>query len=63
MAQLNMSKKIQKTATALSWLQHTFSFPATEDAQRPDSDHIRETDNGDHIHLVIQLCIEIALFC
>ena len=50
-------------ATSVSWLWHTFSFPATEDIQRPESEHITETDNGDNIGIVIQLCIKSALFC
>lgn len=40
---------------------HDF-LPSNWDAQRPDSEHIIETDSGDHIGIVIQLCIE-TLFC
>lgn len=40
-----------------------FSFPATGDTLRPDSKHITEINNGDHIGIVIQLCIEIDYFC
>jgi len=39
-----------------------YSFPVTGDAQHPDSERILETGNGNHIGIVTELCIAIAIF-
>lgn len=48
---------------ALSWLQPTHAFSATGNIPRRDSEHIIETGNGNHIGIVIELCMAIAVFC
>ena len=47
----------------LSWLQPMYSFPAVVDAQYRDGEHIIEADNGNHIGIVIEQYIAIAMFC
>lgn len=44
-------------------LQPTHAFPVPGDSQHHDSECIRETSNGNHIGTVIELCIEIPVFC
>lgn len=46
----------------LGWLQPTYSFPVTGDAQHHDTEHL-ETGNGNHVCTVIQLYIVIAVLC
>lgn len=57
------NKGISKRATGLSWLQPTYSFLATGDAQHHESEHILQTSNGDHTGIVFELYIAIAIFC
>lgn len=45
----------------LSWLQPMYSFPVTEDAQRPDGEHILGTSKGNHTGIVTEQCISIAV--
>ena len=47
----------------LSCLQATYSLPVTGDAQHRDGECITEIGDGDHIGIVLQLCIAIAVFC
>jgi len=54
--------RVLKRAVGLSWLQPTYFFPTTEDAQHHDKEHIIETGNGYHNGIVINLRIAIAVY-
>ena len=47
----------------LSWLQPMYSFLANGDVQCCDGEHILDSGNGNHITIVIEPCIAIAIFC
>lgn len=46
----------------LSWLQPMYSFAVSRDTQCDASEHT-ETGNGNHVCIVIQLCIAVATLC
>jgi len=57
------SKRISKTATVLRWLQSTYAFPLTGEAQCCDGGDVIEIGTGNHIGTVTELCIATAIFC
>jgi len=47
---------------ALGWLQLTYSCLEARDAQCHDSEYITQTCNRNHIGIVSELCIALAVF-
>lgn len=45
----------------LSWFEHIHSFPDFGDTQHCDGEYIIENDNGNHIYMVTQKYIAIAI--
>jgi len=46
----------------LSCLQPTYTFLASGDTQHHDGEHITEASNGNHVGIVIELCMAIATY-
>lgn len=55
------SKRMWKRTIGLSWFKHIHSFPDFGDTQHCNGEYIIENDNENHVYMVTQMYIAIAI--